>query len=49
MRRGKDAADNQAPKAYGSAQAAVAREAPQRRKLAKSLGLRVCSSSPATA
>jgi hypothetical protein len=49
MRRGKDAADNQDSSAYGSAQAAVARDAPQRQKLAKSLGLRVCSSSPPTA
>jgi len=49
MRRGEDAADNQDSSAYGAAQAAVARDAPQRRKLAESLGLRVCSSSSATA
>jgi hypothetical protein len=49
MRRGKDAAENQDSADYGAAQAAVAREAPQRRKLAQALGLRVCSSSPATA
>jgi hypothetical protein len=49
MRRGKDAAENQDSAAYGAAQAAVARDAPQRRKLAAALGLSVCSSSPATA
>ena len=49
MRRGEDAADNRDSSAYGAAQAAVARHAPQRRKLAESLGLRVCSSSSATA
>lgn len=49
MKRGEDAAENQDSRAYGAAQAAVARDAQQRRKLARSLGLRVCSSSPATA
>jgi hypothetical protein len=49
MNRGKDAAQDQDSAAYGAAQAAVARDAPQRRKLARSLGLRVCSSSPASA
>jgi hypothetical protein len=49
MNRGKDAAQDQDSAAYGAAQAAVARDAPQRRKLARSLGLRVCSSSSATA
>jgi hypothetical protein len=49
MNRGKDAAQDQDATTYGAAQAAVARDAPQRRKLARSLGLRVCSSSPATA
>jgi hypothetical protein len=49
MRRGKDAAENQDSAAYGAAQAAVARDAQQRRKLAAALGLSVCSSSPATA
>ena len=49
MRRGKDAAEGQEAGAYGAAQAAVARDAPQRRKLARSLGFKVCSSSPATA
>jgi hypothetical protein len=49
MKRGKDAAENQDSAIYGAAQAAVARDAPQRRKLARSLGLRVCSASAATA
>jgi hypothetical protein len=49
MKRGEAAAENQDSRAYGAAQAAVARDALQRRKLARSLGLRVCSSSPAIA
>ena len=49
MKRGKDAADDRDSAAYGAAQAAVAREAPQRRKLAQALGLKACSSSRATA
>jgi hypothetical protein len=49
MKRGQDAAQNQDAAAYGAAQAAVARDAPQRRRLAQSLGLKVCSSSPAAA
>jgi hypothetical protein len=49
MKRGQDAAENQAAGAYGAAQAAVARDAPERRKLAHALGLKVCSSSAATA
>ena len=49
MKRGKDAAENQDSAAYGAAQAAVARDAPQRRKLARAVGLKTCSSSAATA
>ena len=49
MNRGKDAAQNQDSAAYGAAQAAVARDAPQRRKLAHALGLKACSSSRASA
>jgi hypothetical protein len=49
MKRGKDAAENQDSAAYGAAQAAVARDAPQRRKLARAVGLKACSSSAATA
>jgi hypothetical protein len=44
LQRGKDAADDQDSAAYGAAQAALARDAPQRRKLAGALGLKVCSS-----
>jgi hypothetical protein len=49
MKRGQDAAESQDSRAYGAAQAAVARDAPQREKLAQSLGFKVCSTSPATA
>jgi hypothetical protein len=49
MRRGKDAAENQDSDAYGAAQAAVARDAPERRKLAQPLGFEVCSSTAAAA
>jgi hypothetical protein len=49
MKRGKDAADDQDSADYGAAQAAVARDATQRRKLAQALGFKVCSSSRATA
>jgi hypothetical protein len=49
MNRGKDAAQHQDSAVYGAAQAAVARDAPQRRKLARALGFRVCSASSATA
>lgn len=44
MKEGQDAADNQDSAAYGAAQAAVTKSAPQRRRLADSLGLKVCSS-----
>jgi hypothetical protein len=43
MRKGQDAAENQDSGTYGAAQAAVAKSAPQRRKLADSLGFKVCS------
>jgi hypothetical protein len=49
MKRGSGAAENQDSAAYGAAQAAAAAEAPERRKLAEALGLKVCSSSSATA
>jgi hypothetical protein len=48
MRRGREAAQNRDSGTYGTAQAAVARDAPQRRKLAQALGLRGCSSNAAT-
>ena len=44
MKKGQDAADNQDSRAYGAAQAAVLKSAPQRRKLADSIGFKVCSS-----
>jgi hypothetical protein len=49
MQRGKDAADDRNSAAYGAAQADVARTAPERRRLARSLHFKVCSSSSATA
>ena len=45
MKKGQDAAENQDSNAYGAAQAAVTKSAPQRRKLAESLGFKVCSAS----
>lgn len=47
MNRGRSAARDQNSATYGAAQAAVARDAPQRRKLARAVGLKVCSSSHA--
>jgi hypothetical protein len=44
MKKGQDAAENQDSTGYGTAQAAVAKSAPQRKKLADSLGFKVCSS-----
>ena len=44
MKKGQDAAENQDSRGYGEAQATVAKGAPQRRKLADSLGFKVCSS-----
>jgi hypothetical protein len=43
MKKGQDAAENQDSGAYGAAQAAVAKSASQRQKLADSLGFKVCS------
>ena len=40
---GKEAADNRDGTAYAAAEAAVARGAPERARLAKSLGFKVCS------
>jgi hypothetical protein len=44
MKKGQDAAENQDSRGYGDAQAAVAKSAPQRKKLADSLGFQACSS-----
>jgi hypothetical protein len=46
--QGKDAADNQDGPAYSGAQAAVARGAPERAKLAKAVGFRACSQTSQT-
>jgi hypothetical protein len=43
MKKGQDAAENQDSRAYGAAQAAVTKSSPHRKKLAGSLGLKVCS------
>ena len=44
MKKGQDAAENQDSRGYGEAQATVAKSAPQRKKLADSLGFKACSS-----
>jgi len=46
--QGKDAADNQDGAAYSAAQAAVARGAPERAKLAKAVGFKACSQTSLT-
>ena len=43
MRKGQEAAENQDSRGYGAAQAAVAKSAPERKRLADSLGFKVCS------
>jgi hypothetical protein len=43
MKKGQDAAENQDSRAYGGAQAAVAKSATERKRLADSLGFKVCS------
>lgn len=47
IKKGLEAADNQDARAYGTAQSAVARSAPERQKLARSLGFKACSQSTA--
>ena len=42
MKRGQEAADKRDSAGYAAAQTAVARSAPERRRLADSVGLRVC-------
>jgi hypothetical protein len=44
MKKGQDAAENQDSRAYEEAQAAVAKSAKERKRLADSLGFKVCSS-----
>ena len=48
IKKGQDAAENRDSRAYGAAQSAVASSAPERQKLAGSLGFKVCSQSTAT-
>ena len=43
MKKGENAAENQDSATYGAAQEAVAKAAPQRRRLASQLGFKVCS------
>jgi len=43
MKKGQDAAENQDSAGYGAAQAAVTKSAPERKRLADSLGFKVCS------
>ena len=43
LKKGQDAAENQDSHGYGAAQSAITKGAPQRKKLAGSLGFKVCS------
>jgi hypothetical protein len=43
MKKGQDAAENQDSRAYGAAQGAITKSSPHRKKLAGSLGFKVCS------
>jgi hypothetical protein len=43
LKKGQDAAENQDSRGYGAAQSALVKDAPQRKKLAGSLGFKVCS------
>src|SRR4051794_29213272 len=43
LKKGQDAAENQDSKTYGAAQSALTKGAPHRKKLAGSLGFKVCS------
>jgi ElaB/YqjD/DUF883 family membrane-anchored ribosome-binding protein len=46
MKRGQEAADNRDSAGYAAAQTAVAKAAPERRRLAEAVGLRVCGANP---
>lgn len=46
--QGKEAADNRDGRAYSAAETAVAQGAPERARLAKALGFKVCSQGPGT-
>jgi hypothetical protein len=49
LQKGQDAAENQDSATYGAAQAAVAQSAPERRRLARAVGFKVCSANPGSA
>ncbi len=46
MKRGREAAEQQDAAGYAAAQTAVAKSAPERRRLAAALGLRLCGANP---
>jgi hypothetical protein len=49
LKKGQDAAENQDSATYGAAQAAVVQSAPERRRLARAVGFKVCSANPGSA
>src|SRR5262249_53182632 len=49
LKKGQDAAEEQDSRAYGVAQTAVVRTSPQRRKLARAVGFKVCGEVPGSA
>jgi hypothetical protein len=46
MKRGREAAEQRDAAGYAAAQTAVAKSAPERRRLAAALGLRLCGANP---
>jgi hypothetical protein len=46
MKRGREAAEERDAAGYAAAQSAVAKSAPERRRLAAALGLRLCGANP---
>jgi hypothetical protein len=46
MQKGEDAANNQDSSAYGAAQAAVVKSSPERKRLSRAVGFKVCASGP---
>src|SRR5829696_4079859 len=46
MKGGQEAAENRDSAGYAAAQTAVAKDAPERRRLAAALGMRVCAANP---
>jgi len=49
MKRGEDAAENQDSRAYGAAQAAVVKSAPERKRQARAVGFTVCGANAGSA